>query len=683
MQYPIFDHNQNKAQSWNRNLLRDEVKEMEEPGVRNSEIDIKDESLQKKTEREAVINHVEETIEYRKSELRKHSVLDNFFSKGNPLLSMYERRVIDPLRILILTSLSYSAKRTSYEGYSFFSVIDFYSSIFDFIKDGTSLFSDKNLATHQIQESLHQLKEQIEFDGGIDEKATFIAGKIAHLEAGKSYAMVGGWLDIYQGHAMIYRFERQVDDTYNIYIYNAQEQAEKLQEAVKNPGLNRTRVVPYICFSGVAYQDIFFSDPNEDLNAVIFRNLIRLREKGKAQIGNPIDSIFDSFSHLRNYLATPERRSELFISTQRSGNCTVKTINCMLLDLIDDYGTYKKISLDMRFHAILSVYQFVKECPLSIDSEHEDRETELFVLREASANFIRILNTNFMKGEKVGITEEQYVQAISTIIEVQQDVNRMIEESQRTTESLPLRAEWDVDKEKTIACQRTEFSENFLSILQKNPIGSRDNFWSVQPVLRKDPTWQTLYTDLKSLYERVEELKKEGKIEDAIFQIESSMKHFGHLKHSDLSSVPSRLYHCDYISDWDLDLSSPDEVMEVCVDLYERIRRSSTDLEGVQLLLLNIQTFYDSAISLSNTSSLAAVQNTAMEFLALSYCLALVLDRQAKFNVLKNYGLSIEYFYDSARKDALFAIEDPNLLQQRESLEQFFRMHSKNPIMDR
>lgn len=77
--------------------------------------------------------------------------------------------------------------------------------------------------------------------------------------------------------------------------------------------------------------------------------------------------------------------------------------------------------------------------------------------------------------------------------------------------------------------------------------------------------------------------------------------------------------------------------------------------------------------------SFPALQNTSLEFLALGYLLAVAADEQYK--ILCNYGVYAEYFFNLARKDRLFTIQDPVILQQRQSLEIFFHKQKGKPLL--
>lgn len=592
--------------------------------------------------REKIIKKVKNELATQEKKLMSQSILSKRYLENNHLLTLIEEGKIDPFKALVMTSMSYSAQGTGYEGWNLHSVANLYSTVVESIKEEKALFSQKDVASGEIKTNLKHLQESSQTIGDVDQKAGFIAEAIDRLKAGESYTMEGGWTDVPHGHAMIYRFERQANKTLNIYIYNAQQGSEKTQGGREFQW--RKRTFPYTCFANVPQGEFFFCMKGEEKNLSILKNLLLLQEAGKIESKDKMMVIFDSFAHLKGRLIPPDHQSELFISIQRSGNCAVKSTNCLLLDLVKDYGKYKKLSLDMRLNTIISVYHHFKKKDSSKDFENEERDTQLFQLKEAVANFIRILDSNFKK-EKVGITEEQYIQAMATMQEIQQDLNKVESDiGQLVGPKVSILAEYDEAREGDIAKERTEFAEQLPSILQTQMIDKTQSFTPLLPNFGKEITWETFSHHLQQLVDRVNALKKENRTQDLIFQIEAAFKNLSHLKESRSLSLGKK------------------------------------KAKQLQEQLIQLQTLYNTQVFLNGDLASPAFQNTGMEFLALSYCLALTIDREKNFNVLKNYGLATDYFFNSARKDRLFAIQDPELLEQRKSLEIFFKKHSARPI---
>ena len=59
-------------------------------------------------------------------------------------------------------------------------------------------------------------------------------------------------------------------------------------------------------------------------------------------------SVLSCFAHLQHHRVVGKKMPALFIAMQRSGNCAVKSTNCLMLDLLDDSIALKRISLDVR-----------------------------------------------------------------------------------------------------------------------------------------------------------------------------------------------------------------------------------------------------------------------------------------------------------------------------------------------
>ena len=85
-----------------------------------------------------------------------------------------------------------------------------------------------------------------------------IMENVAALPVGESYSMKGGWYGKPSGHAMIYRFKRTSLNTFDIYIYDAQSNSEKLKGGRLFKG--RKQVHPYILLENVHEKDIFFAE---------------------------------------------------------------------------------------------------------------------------------------------------------------------------------------------------------------------------------------------------------------------------------------------------------------------------------------------------------------------------------------------------------------------------------------
>jgi hypothetical protein len=159
----------------------------------------------------------------------------------------------------------------------------------------------------------------------------------------------------------------------------------------------------------------------------------------------------------------------------------------------------------------------------------------------------------------------------------------------------------------------------------------------LRPDLGKECLWEDSLQMVDSLVFLVKTLEQSKRYQDAIFQIEATLHNLSHLKHN----IPPLT-----------------EENSLCL----------------QDTLLDLQDRYNDLVNTLGDTTSPSVQNTSMEFLALSYCLACAVDQARKYpcSILQNYGVDVTYFFDAARKDRLFCCQDERLLKQRLELERFF-----------
>ncbi len=597
--------------------------------------------------RNEIILRAKKELSSQENSLKEYSRLKQLTVQLDPLLSQFKNDEINPFRALAQTSLSYSAVNTGYESWQLKSVVKLYSNIFNSIENEDGLFSTPTFISPAIKESINNLTEHFKEDRTIEDEAVHIADKIANLAPGESYAMEGGWRGVPSGHAMIYRFGRREDGTFDLYIYNAQQGSSSVQGGIESQW--RKKSSPYTYFSGITYEELFFSHPKEEKNLSLFKNWIslkKIKESEEIKSKDKMQVVFDSISHLKHRLALPKRESELFISMQRSGNCSVKTMNCMLLDLTNDHSIYKKISLDVRLRTIVAVYTHFKNSYCFLEGKEEKRDTQLFQLKEAISKYMRILDSNFKK-ESIGITDDQYMCAFATMMEMQSDLKDIeLELNKSLGPRREINAEFNPENEELVTQKRTEYIEMLPAIMESESSKKIQNYTPLSSDFGKGISWSKLSESLNQLNEKINSLKEEDRKQDLIFQMEASLRNFSHLKNN--LSIPF----------------------------------SEGEARRLQEQLIELQKTYNTEVLELGEVSSPAFQNTGMEFLALSYCLALAIDQKKNFSVLKDYGISTDYFFNSARQDRLFSLQDPQLLSQRQSLEAFFLKHKNNAIFN-
>jgi hypothetical protein len=623
MSFPIFDLNGSHPSSPSLQANRQNV------------VSTKDIAQNRKN----LLEKAKSVLRDNEENLRKYSRLDQRNGLEG-LIQLFSNNKGDASKSLVLSNLSYSALKTSYEGWSLASSAKIYSNVCNMIAEGRGIFT-KHMSvkgSSQIYSSLKGIEETASYNltsqEQLSQAASGIVYKIQRLKVGESYSMGGGWHGVPSGHAMIYRFERQTADSFDIYIYNAQEGAEQMQGGREING--KTQTHPYMVFKGVKCKELFFTENEGGENPVIFEKLLSLRSPAFAPDSCSISDIQNILFPFHHRLVQGDNKaSELFIRMQRSGNCTVKCLNCLLLDLLGSKAAYKSVSLDIRLLILMASFHSFQDNP------DKDR-VQLFQLKEAAANFLHQLDINFKRANS-SIDEESYITACATARHILIDLKKM-EEALPIPKTPPLGPVFFKDREdKEVIARRSKAVSIGQSLAPKKT--SPDNKISVKtnPLLGKEAKWGDLPLIMAQLTELVDELKNTDRLEDLQHQIDATLRNLSHLKYQ-----PSSL--------------------------------SAQSAVTLQKSLLDIQNSYNRVLYKRDAFGYPEALNTGMEFLALSYCLALGVDEQ--FGVLKNFGVYSDFFLQFPEKDRLFTIRDPVLLEQRNKLVEYFSNQKTEKIFN-
>ena len=263
---------------------------------------------------------------------------------------------------------------------------------------------------------------------------------------------------------------------------------------------------------------------------------------------------------------------------------------------------------------------------------------DIFQLKEAAKNYLRKLKACFGR-EELRITFEEYTTACATTEEILQELKETERKLRRDgIDILSLEDAYLKSREETRNKERCLFvpilPEPLCPIKDKV---SPDCKFSENSLLGKEATWNQLSHVLQQLDSIIDRLNSDKKIQNLLLQVESTLRNLSHLKNESTSL-------------------------------------NAKDANALITTLVLIQNKYNQAIFQLDEMASPAVQNTGMEFLALAYELAVAAD--GPLGVLKNFDVYSEFFYDKARGDQLYTIQDPNLLKQRNELEQFFNRKS-------
>jgi len=558
----------------------------------------------------------------------------NFFQQrvanyNNPYIDELSKLVSQ--KALVNSGLAYSAKGSGYEGFYAAQAAAIYAKAFEMIQGGKGIFSSKVPA--ELVTSINQLKN----DNHQPKDAAKVMDAVKSQKVNDSYTMKGGFTRDPHGHVMVYRFKRTGLKTFNIYIYDASNKPYKRQGGKEKEGKEKTgRMLtrPYMLFEGVTEEELFF-----DSNPILFENLLTLQNEKYNPLQFLWDNVYKCFAHLSHRLVRgdSDQLPNLFISNQPSGNCTMKSLNCVMLDLVGSHADYKLISLDVRLAILLASFQHFKNNRQTI----KDPALYLFQLQSATHNFLTLLNVNYTNrwssgDEDANLAEkEAFKNGCALAIHLSNEIKKEMDKvDQGTQTTLKMEATYLEQQE----FKRKEWRKNNAEVIGKSLTINKNSPPKISPPLNPDlgaeATWKTLITVVADLATKMNRLNENGKTQDLIFQVEAALRNLAHLK-----------------QDSQLDLQVE-------------------DILSIEEALLNIQKKYSQAIFKMNQVASPASQNTMMEILAISYCLARAADE--KYGVLKNYGIYADYFYDFPRIDQLYTIQDPTILHQRNELEFFF-----------
>ena len=268
--------------------------------------------------------------------------------------------------LLVVQNLSAIAANSGHEGFNQARAAHWSAMLLDFINNPTN--SGKLFTSHEVLKThanaLAAVKSYRDSAMAVNTKtetelaqyAAALQKELLNLPSGASCCMAGGW-DGNPGHAMVYRFEKTqtapAEERFNIYIYNAQDGSDNLQGGAIIQ--SQTKAKPCYCFKDVTAQELFFTQAGA-ANPLILTSLLALHHK--SDHGNyDLDNVLNICSRFGHRLVPSDQLPERYLNMQRSNDCTIKTINCLLLEVMGDSKAYQRLMLDMRFLSLVAIYK--------------------------------------------------------------------------------------------------------------------------------------------------------------------------------------------------------------------------------------------------------------------------------------------------------------------------------------
>ncbi|MBN9376955.1 MAG: hypothetical protein BGO14_02155 [Chlamydiales bacterium 38-26] len=576
-------------------------------------------------ERQLLLKNLQSQLKLYKETLAQNSFIQNKeFMDSIPTLDINYRKA------LISTNLGSYSFGTEDEGWLIKSLGELH---FNILSLQQPVFSQQFIP--ELRNSIHQIATQ-SYESSEDKDVQELVTTIQQLKIQESFVMVGGWFATPNSHAMLYRFIRKDTGHYDIYIYDTYGGLQNNGGYAHN---ERVRVYPYLLFKNVEWEELFFckiEEPQES-NPALFKKLCLLREESEDGIDNDLNDVYLCFYHIQHRLEESQKLPKTFISTQRGGNCVVKTFHCLYLHILEEsmkdtreqFKLAKNLILDLRFYTILYAYKNFKNI-----SSPDANPKDLYVLKTSCQNYLQFLDIQFQRSQ-LNIPEKSYLIASATIHDILNDLENMKSRDQISRNFEPpmkMTAIHEKTKSTTLAWMN--------SLLMLKTSSNPQVF--IPPPRIFDLTWEGFPSSIKQF------IKECAHIEDAnLLSIE----------------IEQFLRTC-------LPLLNDSQKLE-----NKKIAESSSLSD-----LFKLQRIYRKALFDIHKVATPVVQNTMMIFVALGYIIACRQDEP--YEILRHFGIDVRYYYDLARRDPFFMTLDPQNLEERQTLETFFNKLPLDRLFD-
>ena len=585
--------------------------------------------------------------------------------------------------LLAMTNMASSASASGFEGWSPLRASTWWSRVIGQIKSGNGLFS-RGALPPPVTEALLSLVDTARATE--DEKALlrsayvqqqadrFMYGILA-LRPGQSYCLAGGWAGKPAGHAMVYRFERNRAGSFNVYVYNAW--GPELEGGRRIEGMLNSR--PCYVFENVTSEDLFFTSERPGLasppppNSAMIQRLLELKaEQPPGAKKRGIKDVLNCFCRLKPKLVPGNKFRNLFLRAQRAGNCAVKGVNCLLLDLLGDKTAYKKLILDERLFGLLVYRQAfcLQQRPPLPPFARRDGNGRLDVrtylrqfalLRRAARNFLTILEKNYKNGVITPAELPAYEQAFATakqIIDDLQTSEAALLKQRRDEGGLVREAIPSSMPDRILVAEQARREQGVAALAKvQAPAQPAVSQFTVDANLGLNAQPMSLPRVLATLKTTMTEASKAGYHQAAIAQFELTM---GHL----FLGIKA--------------LQGPDGQVQLA------------GLDGVvaapaaQADLLECLQIYSKSVYGQNGTPSARVQNAGMAAMALSYVLGCWHEAGTPGENLSRFGVHIRHFEQLSRHDhSVFAPLDGVAVDLRNMLLDFWHGVNAGPRLGR
>lgn len=314
----------------------------------------------------------------------------------------------------------------------------------------------------------------------IQSLAREIREKIEKLEIGGSLLLPGGYSGK-PGHAMAYKIIRNHRD-YTIIVINTGDHGGFHLEQVEE---RKVKIAPFLVFSGISLAEIFPGNSNLFLESLLSPQVHR--EKGTFSARQLYQA---SFKALLQDLTFDQPLCKVFITPQRSGNCSWKVLLAILrMNLPPE--KYKKVHYYLRLTTLHSLFDQ--------DKTKRGWSREKVAMYEDSLEKL-CYEANKKLREKL-IDEKD----VAPLLELEQDLSRLLEEKKKKLGELEEKSQLEESLKNPQSLSKTNIS--LISFVNHRVSRAQKNWairWKSPSFFMENPNPELLDKQLATLFRQLQ-----------------------------------------------------------------------------------------------------------------------------------------------------------------------------------
>ncbi|ADI38006.1 DEAD/DEAH box helicase family protein [Waddlia chondrophila] len=239
----------------------------------------------------------------------------------------------------------------------------------------------------EYTEDLDQIANSRNGEDYLHQIALKYTGKVHALNPGESQCFYGGWSNVGggSGHALIYEFKRNEDQSFEVFLYTA----TGYQLTDQMFAGDKIRIKPYIQFTQVP-EDLICLNGDGILRPAFFQHMIELKALSKWDNNFVVDEedVLEVFDHLEKFRKTVDWEESGAITGQRAGTCVPSSTKAWMRRNSGNLARYKQILLHLNFRLIVATYRSLKD-----DCAQDTKEGAVSrrLVNHLSRNFLRTI----------------------------------------------------------------------------------------------------------------------------------------------------------------------------------------------------------------------------------------------------------------------------------------------------